>query len=100
MRRYDEPIAVAADPEGTPLTFVWRGRSYAVHAVHARWRERRSWWDDTLLDPAGAHGPGGDTECSLWQVEAGPSRARGLAGIYDLGSDGPGGPWRLVRSHD
>ncbi len=101
VRRYAEPVIVTtrarpADGAGEPVTFVWRGRRYAVCAVLAQWQQRRAWWRDVLdphldshldsrldsqLDrggsaPAGARIAAAARERRVWRVEAGLWRPR------------------------
>ena len=37
-------IEVAADAQGRPLTFTWRGRSHRVVEITRRWRVDVEWW--------------------------------------------------------
>lgn len=70
MRRVGEAVTVrvaGADPaarpgsgypEGTPTSFLWRGRLYVVREVLAHWRERQAWW--TAAAARAVHGEGDD----------------------------------------
>lgn len=48
VRTYADPVAVrsegGSEPDGVPVTFLWRGRLYVVRTVLGHWRERRAWW--------------------------------------------------------
>ncbi len=112
VRRYDEPIEVRVgegaggeDGEGaaagTPRSFRWRGRQYAVSEVQAHWRERRAWWRDLgEVDEAGAPLEPA-TEQVLWRVVAG-------GGVFVIGSERgasaggstPQPSWLLLRAED
>jgi hypothetical protein len=110
VRRYAEPVIVTtrartADGAGEPVTFVWRGRRYAVCAVLAQWQQRRAWWRDVLdphldsrldsqLDrggsaPAGARIAAAARERRVWRVEAGLWRPR-AAGVGSARAAGVG----------
>ena len=117
VRRYEESIEVRAgvgdrdidrDPDPAPSAFVWRGRLYVVRDVIGHWRERKAWWrealdpdeegSDTRREMSSAHG----LDCleqDVWRVEASAGRLAGT-GVYDLGRDGPGRGWRLLRVAD
>ena len=123
-RRYDEPITVSlrSGPVGPdPQTFTWRGRQYAVCAIHERWAQRRSWWRDSELDPAQVA-----VEQRVWRVEACRVQRRAheaVIGVFELGFGGvipkeplsdnvmrdkrslddgamPGSGWLLLRAED
>ena len=131
VRRYAEPVIVtsrarAADGAGEPVTFVWRGRRYAVCAVLAQWQQRRAWWRDVLdphldsqLDrggpaPAGARIAAAARERRVWRVEAGlwrpraagmgSSRTAGVGpslGVFELACDDTDPPaWQVLRIAD
>lgn len=93
-RRYDEPVEVAASPEGV-TAFIWRGRLYAVRQVVDRWTERRSWWQDQVGRPCTG-------ERTVWRVEASAGRLAGN-GVYDIGRDtdlDAPPTWTLLRVED
>jgi Family of unknown function (DUF6504) len=112
VRRYEEPIEVQAGggdinraPDSSPSAFLWRGRLYVVRDVIGHWRERRAWWRE-VLDPdeeVAAHELGtAQLDCleqEVWRVEASAGRLAGT-GVYDLGMNGPGRGWRLLRVAD
>ena len=64
-RYYDDPIAVTLGADGTPARLVWRGTTYRVRQVFARWHLRDRWWDAPPLSPlpmgrgVGGEGPSG-----------------------------------------
>jgi len=39
-----DPIRVTANPLGTPISFLWRGRHHPVMRVTRRWRIDANWW--------------------------------------------------------
>ncbi len=118
VRRYADtvevrPAAGAAEADGAPSTFLWRGRLYVVREVLGHWRERRAWW--TGAAARAVHGEGGEQEVvvsraggrsagapdlpaqdrrdvalgierEVWRVEASQGRTFG-SGIYDLCRD-------------
>ena len=101
MRRYDEPIAVRAEPLATPAgeevgpaQFVWRRRVWKVLEVENRWFETGDWW----TRPAGASGERDLlAEAEVWRVVAASGRSS-LPGVYELarGTTDAGEPdWRL-----
>ena len=128
VRRYDEPIEVRVGgdgvggdgvggdgvggdgvggevrpgADGTPQSFRWRGRHYAVSEVQAHWCERRAWWRDLgEVDEAGRPLESA-TERVLWRVAAG-------GGVFVIGSERGGGStggstrtpsWLLLRAED
>ncbi|GGL22705.1 hypothetical protein GCM10012283_00960 [Phycicoccus endophyticus] len=102
--RHDDPLVVtthAPSPtggrDGTPRTFVWRGRRHTVCAVLDTWQERRPWWravgQGDAPSTAGAHPA---TERRVWRVEARPPV--GPVGVFDLARDDD--HWLLLRAHD
>lgn len=132
VRRYDDPVEVRPaegaapdeDPAGrAPAAFLWQGRLYVVRAVLGSWHERRAWWRDAAARavhgelpaspvPVGGAVPQGPQsaragsglgdEQTVWRVEAGAGRLRGL-GVFDLVHDPAGGGagcWRLLRVVD
>ena len=104
-RRYDEPITVSlgCGPVGPdPQAFTWRGRRYAVSAIHERWAQRRSWWRDCEQAPDQVA-----LEQRVWRVEARRAQARpgagaSVVGVFELGLDGTpeGTRWSLLRAED
>jgi hypothetical protein len=69
VRRYADtvevrPAAGAAAEDGTPSTFLWRGRLYVVREVLGHWRERRAWW--TGAAARAVHGEGGEQQVAAW----------------------------------
>lgn len=124
MRRYDEPVEVhrglVAGVEA-PEQFRWRGRSWTVRAVLARWAETGAWWQSAGMRAAvSADNPDSPdpqetsvavpdllAERELWRVQAGRSDPRldpradpGTDGVFDLARDWSDGCWRLVACVD
>jgi hypothetical protein len=105
MRRYAEPVEMR-HRDGTPDSFVWRGRCYRVCAVLAHWTDQRPWWQGAaaarLLGLTGADPPGigvGPAEGEVWRVEA-RAGATAPAGVYDVRQDATDGVWSIVRALD
>jgi hypothetical protein len=95
-------------PGSTPSAFLWRGRLYVVRDVIGHWRERRAWWREALdPDEEDSDSRRGMSEArgldcleqDVWRVEASAGRLAST-GVYDLGMDGPGRGWRLLRVAD
>lgn len=122
VRRYGEFVEVRTVPDGpggggSPSSFLWRGRVYAVRAVDAHWQERRPWWKDARTvspgvgeNSAGVCAPEGAQSSGLfrraagrevWRVHAQAGRS-GSSGVFELGTDAPdgSGAWILLRAHD
>ena len=51
-RVYGEPVEVQTREDGRPARFGWRGRRYAVRAVHEYWLVNRDWWRESSPVPA------------------------------------------------
>ena len=90
-------------PQGEPLFFTWRGRSYRVHSVLSRWCESGGWWQRTSSEspgespsesPSEIGAPIDDGACTSWRVEAAPD---GALAIYDLQRDESSGLWRITH---
>ena len=43
--QYRQPIAMTVSASGDPGAFTWRGRTYHVVEVLARWHLRDRWWE-------------------------------------------------------
>ncbi len=89
-RVYGEPAEVQAADDGQPLRFAWRGRSYAVRAVHEHWVVNRDWWREPA--PVPAH-----PELRFWRVEATAGQNNGT---YELCLDVAAARWTLGRVAD
>ena len=91
-RVYGELVEVQTGEDGRPARFGWRGRRYAVRAVHEYWLVNRDWWRESNPVPA-------RPELEFWRVEAstGPGR---LVGAYELRREIAAGTWTLRRIED
>jgi hypothetical protein len=122
VRRYADTVEVRSAAEaavdGTPSTFLWRGRLYVVREVLGHWHERVAWWTGSAARAVHGEGVGPgyhpvpsrerraalDREREVWRVEASQGRDFGR-GVYDLchdrsGPDGDQGAWQLLRVAD
>ena len=92
VRVYREPVEVQTGEDGRPTWFGWRGRRYAVSAVHEYWLVNREWWRESRPVPA-------QPELEFWRVEAstGPGRP---VGAYELRREIAAGAWTLRRVED
>lgn len=96
-RFYDDPIAVTLAADGTPARLVWRGTTYRVRQVFARWHLRDRWWGVTPLSPRPAgRGDGGEdpSDRYYYRLCCTPSL------ICDVYRDAAGDGWRLEYLHD
>lgn len=103
-RRYSDRIRVVlqpgTDPDSDPVepqpprSFAWRGRSYRVVAVLARWVEAEQWWRTA------GFGGGVAADSTVWRVEAVSGSA--VAGVFDLRhrTGAERSDWFLVRAFD
>jgi hypothetical protein len=90
-RMYGEPVEVQTADDGRPLRFAWRGRSYAVRAVHEHWLVNRDWWREPAAVPA-------HPELQFWRLEA--VAAGQSKGTYELCRDLAASRWTLRRVTD
>jgi hypothetical protein len=91
-RVYGEPVEVQTGEDGLPVSFGWRRRRYAVHAVHEYWMVNRDWWRESSPVPA-------QPELEYWRVEA-SAGGRQPAGTYELRRDIAADAWTLCRVED
>ena len=91
-RVYGEPVEVQTGEDGLPVSFGWRRRRYAVHAIHEYWMVNRDWWRESNPVPA-------RPELEYWRVEA-SAGGRQPAGTYELRRDIAADAWTLCRVED
>ena len=91
-RVYGEPVEVQTGEDGRPTWFGWRGRRYAVRAVHEYWLVNRDWWRESNPVPA-------RPELEFWRVEASAGQGRPV-GVYELRREIADGAWTLRRIED
>ena len=46
--REGTPVAVDVDTDGTPLRFVWDGRTHPVNRIAKRWQVDMFWWEQRV----------------------------------------------------
>ena len=96
-RYYDDPIAVTLAADGTPARLVWRGTTYRVRQVFARWHLRDRWWG-TAPDPPDApdapDAPERPSDRYYYRLCCTPSL------ICDVYCDAATDAWRLEFLHD
>ncbi|GAA4568682.1 DUF6504 family protein [Planotetraspora kaengkrachanensis] len=81
MLVYNEPCEATENEDGSPRSFVWRGREYTVVELVEEWRSMRPWWIDPLAEPM-------DHEVRLpgpRVVQQGAGRRRDRAPLRGLG---------------
>jgi hypothetical protein len=89
----DEPLQVDLSAGGVPLSFRWRGISYAIVSAPEPWLSRRVWWRSNNRVTRGQTPP---LDVPTWRVDA-IAVTSGVAlddGVYDLAQHGDA--WRLV----
>jgi hypothetical protein len=91
-RLYGEPVEVQAGRDGRPTQFRWRGRRYAVRAVHEYWLVNRDWWRESRPVPA-------RPELEFWRVTASTGQG-GPVGGYELRREIAADTWTLRRIED
>lgn len=95
-RFYDEPIVVTLAADGTPTRLVWRGTTYRVRQVFARWHLRDRWW--AASSGASASTASGEqnrpSDRFYYRLCCTPSL------ICDVYRDAAGDGWRLEYLHD
>ncbi|MFJ2662664.1 hypothetical protein [Arthrobacter koreensis] len=62
-----ETAAVRLTAEGTPLSFVYQGRTWKVAADPVRWFERTRWWEESPRMPKDQ---GLLIDVEVWQLQA------------------------------
>lgn len=77
-----EPLTVACDASGRPLSFRWAGQTHKVAHICNRWRVRGEWWQ----------GEGGGREY-IKLIDAG-----GMLCL--IACDLDAGAWFLIRIYD
>ena len=92
----DEPVMVDLSAGRVPLSFRWRGVTYAVVGPPEPWLSRRPWWHDDTRATRGHTLP---IDVPTWRVDAiplglSPDATDAGDGTYDLACYPEG--WRLI----
>ncbi|HJT36796.1 MAG TPA: DUF6504 family protein [Actinomycetota bacterium] len=95
-KRYREPIDVEAT-DGSVEAFRWRGKSYRVRRVLARWREAGGWW--SAQSDADRPWLSGDAR-EIVRIDAVSTTSSRAPGTYEIARDLRDGTWTLFRILD
>jgi hypothetical protein len=71
MRVYNESCEATEHEDGSPRTFVWRGREYTAVELVEDWVSMRPWWVEQLPEPM-------DHEVRHYRVRASSSKGQGV----------------------
>ena len=95
-RRYGDTIVVAQYHNDQPRCFIWRGTTYRVQAILARWHLRDRWWQTTSAGRAGSHGrpESAESDRQYYRLECVPEL------LCDLYFDAASNRWTLDCVYD